>query len=273
MADLSQRDYERMLDIAVAVLESRTPESMWHLVGQEILEVLHATTTIFVDLRWRERTGHTEGWAPEWVGRTPLAELVVRRMEQQHPLFRYTASGQRRPATVDEVCDRMDWLRSDCFHEAYEIYGTTRQMALPLPATGDVIRGFIMGRPGRNFTGRETSLAARLQPLLRSVDIHVREMRRLAGADEGHGEPTDPATKARELGITPRELTVLNVLAQGLTAAAIARRLGISVRTVHAHLNGLYRKLETHDRLSTVLLAEDLGLTLPPAKGAHPRSL
>ena len=75
-----------------------------------------------------------------------------------------------------------------------------------------------------------------------------------------------------QLGITPRELTVLNVLAEGLTAAAIARRLGISMRTVHAHLNGLYRKLETHDRLSTVLLAEDLGLTLPPTQGAHPRS-
>lgn len=268
MADLSQRDYEHMLDMAVAVLESRTPESMWHLVGQEILEVLHATTTIFVDLRWREKTGHSEGWAPEWVGRTPLAELVGRRMRQQHPLFRYTASGQRRPATVDEVCDRMDWLRSDCYHEAYEIYGTTRQMALPLPATGEVIRGFIMGRPGKDFTRRETALAARLQPLLRSVDIHVREMRRLRRVDEGEREPADPEQKARGLGITPRELTVLNVLAEGLTAAAIARRLGISVRTVHAHLDRLYRKLGTRDRLSTVLLAEDLGLTSSPSNGA-----
>lgn len=268
MADFSQRDYEHMLDMAVAVLESRTPESMWHLVGQEILEVFHATTTIFVDLCWEQRTGQAEGWAPEWVGRTPLAELVGRRMRQEHPLFRYTASGERRPATVDEVCDRAEWLRSDCCHEAYEIYGTTRQMALPLPTTGKVIRGFIMGRPGKDFTPRETALAARLQPLLRSVDIHVREMRRLRGAHQGESGPPDPARTAGGLGITPRELTVLNVLAEGLTAAAIARRLGISVRTVHVHLDRIYRKLGTRDRLTTVLLAKDLGLTRSPDDGA-----
>ncbi|MDH6612724.1 DNA-binding CsgD family transcriptional regulator [Streptomyces sp. SAI-208] len=268
MADLSQRDYAHMLDMAVAVLESRTPESMWHLVGQEILEVFHATTTIFVDLRWRQKVGHSEGWAPEWVGRTPIAELVGRRMRQEHPLFRYTASGERRPATVDEVCDRADWLRSDCYHEAFEIYGTTRQMALPLPMTGEVIRGFIMGRPGKDFTRRETALAHRLQPLLRSVDIHVREMRRLRRPSEGEGEPPQPERIACGMGITPRELTVLNVLAEGLTAAAMARRLGISVRTVHAHLDRLYRKLGTRDRLATVLLAKDLGLTCHPEDSA-----
>ncbi|WP_188114416.1 response regulator transcription factor [Streptomyces apricus] len=266
MADFSQRDYEHMLDLAVAVLESRNHESMWHVVGQEILGVLHATTTIFVNLDWRRRTGHSEGWAPAWVGRTPVEELVGRRMQQEHPLFRYTSGGRRRPVTVDEVSDRTDWLKSDCYHEAYEIYGTTRQMVLPLPATGEVIRGFIMGRPGKDFTLRETALAGRLQPLLRSIDIHIREMRRLRQNVKGDGA-ADPAGRAAELGITPRELTVLQVLAEGLTAAAIGRRLNISVRTVHAHLDKLYRKLGTSDRLSTVLLAKDLGLTPSPGNG------
>jgi DNA-binding NarL/FixJ family response regulator len=69
-----------------------------------------------------------------------------------------------------------------------------------------------------------------------------------------------PEQRAAELGLTPRELTVLALLAEGLTAAAIARRLAISPRTVNKHQENLYRKLGTTDRLTTVILAQDLGL-------------
>ncbi|QFZ21138.1 LuxR family transcriptional regulator [Saccharothrix syringae] len=61
-------------------------------------------------------------------------------------------------------------------------------------------------------------------------------------------------------GLTDREQTVLAVLAEGLTAEAIARRMDISPRTVHRHLQHVYRKLGTTDRLSTVLRAQSLGL-------------
>jgi len=43
-------------------------------------------------------------------------------------------------------------------------------------------------------------------------------------------------------------------------AAAIARRLAISPRTVTKHLENLYRKLGTCDRLTTVLTAQRLNL-------------
>lgn len=73
----------------------------------------------------------------------------------------------------------------------------------------------------------------------------------------------DPAARLRKAaacGITARELTVLSLLADGLTALAIARRLSISPHTVNRHLEKIYRKLETHDRLATVMLARRLGL-------------
>ncbi len=53
---------------------------------------------------------------------------------------------------------------------------------------------------------------------------------------------------------------MLRLLAAGHTATAIARRLGISPRTVHQHLAHLYRKLSVNDRLRAVQAAEDLGL-------------
>ena len=74
--------------------------------------------------------------------------------------------------------------------------------------------------------------------------------------------PGPPAPRAAELGLTPRELTVLTLLAEGLTATAIARKLTISSRTANKHRENLYRKLATTDRVTTVLLAQDLGLVI-----------
>jgi DNA-binding CsgD family transcriptional regulator len=60
--------------------------------------------------------------------------------------------------------------------------------------------------------------------------------------------------------LTAREIAVLKLLAQGETAEGIGRRLGISHRTVEAHLTHLYRKLDVRDRLQAVLVAHELGL-------------
>jgi DNA-binding CsgD family transcriptional regulator len=60
--------------------------------------------------------------------------------------------------------------------------------------------------------------------------------------------------------MTRRETEVLTLVGEGLTAAAVARRAGISVRTVHKHLEQAYRKLDGHDRLSAVLVARSTGL-------------
>ncbi|WP_335755392.1 response regulator transcription factor [Streptomyces fodineus] len=68
-----------------------------------------------------------------------------------------------------------------------------------------------------------------------------------------------PDERAADCAPTPRETTVLLLLTDALTADAIARRLGISVRTVHKHVENIYRKLGTHDRLGTVLRAQQLG--------------
>ncbi|MGI5404953.1 response regulator transcription factor [Streptomyces sp. CA-135486] len=60
----------------------------------------------------------------------------------------------------------------------------------------------------------------------------------------------------------------------GCTAAAMARRLAISHHTVNRHLENIYRKLGIHDRVTTVLQAQQLGLVNPwhpgrPADSGH----
>ncbi|MET0999138.1 MAG: response regulator transcription factor [Marmoricola sp.] len=57
--------------------------------------------------------------------------------------------------------------------------------------------------------------------------------------------------------ISPREIEVLRLVAQGLANKQIGRRLGISERTVKAHLGRVFRQIGVADRTSAALWARD----------------
>jgi len=58
-------------------------------------------------------------------------------------------------------------------------------------------------------------------------------------------------------GLSPRETEVLRLVAQGLANKQIARALGISERTVKAHLGRVFREIGVLDRTSAALWARD----------------
>jgi DNA-binding NarL/FixJ family response regulator len=60
--------------------------------------------------------------------------------------------------------------------------------------------------------------------------------------------------------LTRREVDVLRLVAGGLSDAEVARRLFLSVRTVHAHLRSIYRKLGVRSRTAAARFAEENGL-------------
>ena len=59
--------------------------------------------------------------------------------------------------------------------------------------------------------------------------------------------------------LTTREQDVLELVARGLTSRAVAHRFEISERTVHKHLERIYRKTGCRDRLSAVLRVGEAG--------------
>lgn len=67
----------------------------------------------------------------------------------------------------------------------------------------------------------------------------------------------------RDLGLTPREVEVLSMLARGHTNNEIADRLVLSVRTVQRHVENVYGRLGVHTRAAATLAAVDLGLVAP----------
>ena len=60
--------------------------------------------------------------------------------------------------------------------------------------------------------------------------------------------------------LTPRELEVMALIADGMTNQEIAERLGISVKTVDRHRENIMRKLGVHSRIDLVKYAIREGL-------------
>jgi DNA-binding NarL/FixJ family response regulator len=60
--------------------------------------------------------------------------------------------------------------------------------------------------------------------------------------------------------LTPREMDVLRLLAEGLHNRTIAERLDINERTVKYHVSAIIAKLEASNRTDAVMRAVELGL-------------
>jgi DNA-binding NarL/FixJ family response regulator len=82
--------------------------------------------------------------------------------------------------------------------------------------------------------------------------IHPRAARQLLSA---RAQPAAGPTQ-----LTPRELEVLGYVRQGLANKQIARRLGISERTVKAHLTSVFQRIGVADRTQAALWAERNGV-------------
>lgn len=66
--------------------------------------------------------------------------------------------------------------------------------------------------------------------------------------------------RLRELGITPRELEILELIARGLSNREIAEKLFVSENTVKTHSSRLFEKLSARRRTQAVQLGKEFGL-------------
>ncbi len=68
------------------------------------------------------------------------------------------------------------------------------------------------------------------------------------------------ATRREQLGVTPRELEILRLIAAGLSTREISERLFVSENTVKTHSSRLFSKLDARRRTQAVQLAKEAGL-------------
>lgn len=173
---------------------------------------------------------------------------------QWQPLLRWHAvTGDKEPMILDRVPPVISDRRMMAEHrDNMRPLQAEHQLAISISLPDIFHAGFVLGRPGDDFSETDLRLARILQPLLTMV-------LRQHSALRAHR----PGTSDRG-GLTERELTVLVLLQTGASAQAIGHRLNISPRTVRKHLEHVYRKLRVSDRLTAIVTAQDRGILPSP---------
>ena len=207
-----------------------------------------------VDSAWVDRV--VRGWPDGYLPQVPALGIVPD--ATTHPLIRwYAVTGSpaaqvlsRVPAEVAPAEMAAEW---SAFARSF---GITHQLSLPL-RVGNGVEAYVVSRPDDDYDDAAVELAGLVLPALAALVAQHRAL---------HGAPEEQCDRGADIGLTEREFAVLRLLGAGLTAQAIAHRLQTSPRTVHKHLEHLYRKLGVRDRLMAVQRARDAGLLSPPVR-------
>jgi DNA-binding NarL/FixJ family response regulator len=112
------------------------------------------------------------------------------------------------------------------------------------------------------------------------VDAIDRTAGMLVGGDDYMVKPVDPDellarvrrllersrawAKPASVDLSNREIEVLQLIAEGLPPAEVARRLVISPKTVSSHVQRILTKLDVHTRAQAVAVAYEAGLIRVP---------
>ncbi|MFD8114589.1 helix-turn-helix transcriptional regulator [Streptomyces microflavus] len=265
--------YARMLDLAVEVMSAEDPEFVWPLLTAELLTALDGELIVVKEVPWTRDQGSVVIRSPEPLPEVGAGEDSVQAyIRSGYPFIdRYGATADWTPQSAARVVGARTWQNSPTADALRQAFGTRHVFGLPLPQRGPHVSGFLVHRSGGDFSRHDERYAARVQPLLKAATAHRSLL--MALRESSGSARRRQANHALAAPLTPRETNVLHLLATGLTAEVIGRRLGISPRTVHKHLNALYRKLGAADRLSAVLRAQGAGLLPGSAEphATHPR--
>jgi DNA-binding NarL/FixJ family response regulator len=150
----------------------------------------------------------------------------------------------------------------ELIREIRSTYSGVRILVLSNRDDGEAV--FESMRLGANgYLEKTTSLDALLdamEAIGRGEEVFTAAHEQLAHSYLGDLAGRARAAAAAAAMLTPRELDVVQLVADGLTARQIASRLNVSPRTVETHIAKLYDKFGVRTRIQAIQRAAALGL-------------
>jgi DNA-binding CsgD family transcriptional regulator len=234
---LGERELRAVLDLSVDCAQAPAP-------GVGIAELLRDLTVL---VRCDKVFWDWFSTEPQYSSRISVAgadqDDVYRQFDHadwqarlsEHPIM----SGRFAPVTaVSDVLGPGEFRRTWLYRECFRPDGALHRLGLELPRLGGVRSVVVFSRgPGRDFDDRDKAVLRLLRP-----HVHA-ALQRLTG-----DVPR----------LTPRQVEIMRLVAEGLTNAQIARRLGTAEKTVGKHLENVYERLGAHSRVHAVALCEPL---------------
>lgn len=143
-------------------------------------------------------------------------------------------------------------------------------VARELRARGNAAKILVLSVHGTSRSLRDALAAGADGYLLKSVSGHqlAEGIRGVVAGDTVVGEEfvarlVEDAARGVDThagDLTEREQEILQLIASGSSNRELADQLGISVRTVHTHVQNLFKKFDVHDRAALVTQAFRSGL-------------
>jgi DNA-binding CsgD family transcriptional regulator len=184
---------------------------------------------------------------PADVGTFPGGIELFQQHLPEHPVLAHVrATGDGRARRISDFLSDRQFRSLGLYRDFYRRCGVDYQVAITVPAPGGGLIGVALNRQRQDFSEADLELL----DLLR---IHVRQAAAIALLAQP-GPAADPL-------LTPRQARILQLVADGQSDHGIARTLGISTRTVQAHLQHTYRALDVTSRTEAVARLRALGAT------------
>jgi DNA-binding CsgD family transcriptional regulator len=160
---------------------------------------------------------------------------------REHPVLAHNLrTGDGTARRISDFLSDRQFRSLSLYQEFYRHTGTRYQLDLAVPADDGTLIAVALNRWSRDFTDEEAALA----DLLR---IHVGQAASLAMLLSPPAPPV-PGHPADQPRLTARQSRILQLVADGYPDRGIAHALGISTRTVQAHLQRAYRVLNVTSR-------------------------
>lgn len=158
--------------------------------------------------------------------------------DDPHCSYSVTSGDERTVTISSDFCSRRQWHQSAMYVDCLGKYGVESDAIVYISSPAGRTRRLILFRgPGPDFDQRDRLLLSLLRPHLDELYQDLQRRRRV------------------DLGLTPRQHEVLDLVAAGYTNTDIARKLVVSATTVRTHLENVFRQLDVTNRSAAVAKA------------------
>lgn len=161
----------------------------------------------------------------------------------EHPICRHQQAYADFSATrLSDVISRRSLVRTRVYADWFSPYEIGAELEVGISRSRARTRNFVLDRADGDFSARDRAVLDLVRPHLARIH-ETTQLRRAAAASA----PSDLDV------LTTREAEILELVAYGLTNAAIAERMWISPGTVKKHLDNVYAKLGVANRTAAAM--------------------
>ncbi len=176
---------------------------------------------------------------PAGTGVFPGSEQLFRQHLPEHPVLAcHLVTGNGRALRISDFLSDRQFRSLGLYCDFYRAAEVSYQLAITVPAPGGGLIGVALNRYRHDFRDSDVNL-------LELLRAHIEQAAALLLPRSTVPVPPDFANGPL---LTPRQVRVLQLVADGQSDRGIARSLGISTRTVQAHLQHAFRTLDVTSR-------------------------